>query len=303
MRYRPFARSGMALSALSLALDGDQGLGADQWRDRVHCAFEEGVNAFVFVAPSHDLLTGFAEGAQAGRRHLLFGGLGVGANADAKMLQDWADNVIATARLEELNLVTLEAGDQADGESLSKPLLAAMRRMQDAGRVQKLGVAGAGEIIAEPIRSGAFDAVATPFNILSGWRERHLIRTAVERGMSVIGCDPSPGDVSALIEGADEASKPGWFKQSSPLAGVGTYRFLRLTTGWSPEQLCLGYAFTEPALATVQVRVADREHLTTLAEVAERDLPAAISAQIEMARFSAERASGVERRSAMRRSA
>jgi len=121
--------------------------------------------------------------------------------------------------------------------------------------------------------------------------------------MSVIGCDPSPGDVSALIEGADEASKPGWFKQSSPLAGVGTYRFLRLTTGWSPEQLCLGYAFTEPALATVQVRVADREHLTTLAEVAERDLPAAISAQIEMARFSAERASGVERRSAMRRSA
>jgi len=168
MRYRPFARSGMALSALSLALDGDQGLGADQWRDLVHCAFEEGVNAFEIVAPSHDLLTGFAEGAQAVRRHLLFVGLRVGANADAKMLQDWADNVIATARLEELNLVTLEAGDQADGESLSKPLLAAMRRMQDAGRVQKLGVAGAGEIIAEPIRSGAFDAVATSTSFRAG---------------------------------------------------------------------------------------------------------------------------------------
>lgn len=303
MRYRPMARSGMAVSALSLALDGELGLSADEWRDLVHGAFEEGVNAFEIVSPSNELLFGFAEGAQAVRRHLLFVGLRISANAEAKTIEDWADDVIAKTRLEELNLVTLDAGDQADGEPLSKGLLAAMRRMHDAGRVQRLGVAGVGEVIAEPIRSGAFDTVVTPFNILSGWRERHLIRTAVERQMSVIGCDPSPGDVGALIEGADESAKPGWFKQSSPLAGVGTYRFLRLTTGWSPEQLCLGYAFTEPALATVQVRVANREHLTTLAEVAERDLPAAISAQIEMARFSAERASGIERRSAIRRSA
>lgn len=303
MRYRPFARSGMAVSALSLALDGEEGLSAGQWRDLLHGAFEEGVNAFEIISPSHELLAGFADGAQAVRRHLLFVGLRVGANADAKTLQDWVDDVIARARLEELNLVTLEAGDQADGEPLSKQLMTALRRMQDAGRVRKLGVAGAGDVIAEPIRSGAFEAVVTPFNLLSGWRERHLIRTAVERQMSVIGCDPCPSAIGPLIEGADEASKPGWFKQSSPLAGVGTYRFLRLTTGWSPEQLCLGYAFTEPALATVQARVADRAHLATLAEVAERDLPAAISAQIEMARFSAERASGVERRSEMRRSA
>jgi len=42
------------------------------------------------------------------------------------------------------------------------------------------------------------------------------------------------------------------------------------------------------------------EHLSDLAGVTERDLPPAVSAQIEMARFSAERASGVERRQVRR---
>jgi hypothetical protein len=116
----------------------------------------------------------------------------------------------------------------------------------------------------------------------------------------VIGCDPCPGVLGDLVDEAEAATKPGWFKRGSPLAGVGTYAFLERTPGWNVEQLCLGYALTEPSLATVQVRVHDREHLASLAETAERDLPAAISAQIEMARFSVERAAGTERRSERR---
>ena len=120
--------------------------------------------------------------------------------------------------------------------------------------------------------------------------------------MAVIGCEPHPGAAAALAEAAGAAAKPGWFAKPKPLAGVGSYAFLDLTPGWSAEQLCVGYALTEPALATVQTEVRDREHLTMLAEITERVLPAAVSAQIEMARFSAEQASGDERRS-IRRSA
>jgi aryl-alcohol dehydrogenase-like predicted oxidoreductase len=246
------------------------------------------------------LLGGFADGAAAVRRQLLFVGLRVAADADARELEDWAANVIAAASVEHLNLLVLDAGDPSVGEPLRADLIAAARRMKDAGQTRRLAVAGVGEQIEEPVRSRAFDAVVTPFNLLSGWRERNLLRMALERQMGVIGYDPCPAELAGLIDGADQAAKPGWFKQSSPLAGVGTYQFLRLTLGWTAEQICLGYALTDPAVSTVQARVADREQLSTLAEVAERDLPAAVSAQIEMARFSAERASGAERRSERR---
>jgi len=303
MRYRPFARTGMAVSALSLALDGaDEATGAADWRDLIHGAFEEGVNAFELINPSPALLEGFADGASAVKRSLLFVGLRAPADADPRTLEDWVADIVAKVYLTDLDLLVLDAGDPSAGEPLRADLLAVMRRMKGAEKIRRVAVAGVGEQIDDPIHAHAVDAVVTPFNLLSGWRERQLIRTALEQQMGVIGCDPCPAQIGELIEGATEADKPGWFKHSSPLAGVGTYRFLQFTAGWSPEQLCLGYAFTEPAVSTVQARVTGREHLATLAAVAERDLPAAVGAQIEMARFSAERASGVERRS-VRRSA
>jgi aryl-alcohol dehydrogenase-like predicted oxidoreductase len=96
-------------------------------------------------------------------------------------------------------------------------------------------------------------------------------------------------------------TKPGWFKKPRPLAGAGTYAFLTATRGWSAEQLCLAYALTEPAVASVLVQVDDREHLTELAATTDRDLPPTVSAQIEMARFSAE--ADAERQQKARRSA
>ena len=75
MRYRPFAPTGMALSALSLRLDGDgEDRSAADWRDLIHAAFEAGINAFELVHPSPTLLRGLADGAGAVRRRLLFVG-------------------------------------------------------------------------------------------------------------------------------------------------------------------------------------------------------------------------------------
>ena len=77
---------------------------------------------------------------------------------------------------------------------------------------------------------------------------------------------------------------------------AGRRRHLRLPAdrrrGWSAEQICLAYALTEPALASVQMPALDREHLADLAGVPERRPARAVSAQIEMARFSAERTAG-----------
>jgi hypothetical protein len=117
--------------------------------------------------------------------------------------------------------------------------------------------------------------------------------------MGVVACDPCPAELEALIETAEAKVKPGWFKRPKPLAGAGTYAFLATTHGWTAEQICLSYTLTEPAVATVQMPIASRKHLATLAAVTDKDLPSAVSAQIEMARFSEEEArKAAERRHA-----
>ena len=77
---------------------------------------------------------------------------------------------------------------------------------------------------------------------------------------------------------------------SSGLAGAGTYAFLEQTPGWTSEQICLAYALTDVKIATVMVEPRSLEHLEMLAQVADRDMPAGLSAQVEMARFSKESA-------------
>ena len=303
MRYRPFSHSGMALSAVSLELCGDddapapaQGevqreaprpaLGATDWRDLVHAAFEEGVNAFELVRPTPALLEGFAEGATAVSRGLIFVSLRIADAHDPAALGEEVAAAMAKAGLKFLDLLTLEAQPE---QPVGVP--AVLRALRDHGVTRRLAIAGDGDAIEPYVQTGGFDAVKTPFNLLSGWRERRLIRAAVDRQMGVIAVDPRPPAVQALIEASQARARPGWFKKPpSPLAGIGSYAFLETTPGWTPEQLCLGYALTEPAVTSVQARISDREALPDLAGVADRDLPAAVGAQIEMARFSPDRA-------------
>ncbi|HEY1751878.1 MAG TPA: hypothetical protein VGG29_11470 [Caulobacteraceae bacterium] len=295
MRYRPFARTGIAVSTISLALDGE----GDEsrpvaWRDLVHAAFEEGINTFELIRPSPALLEGFAEGISAVKRSLLFVALRADPEVEGPHLGRWAYETVQKAHVGALNLFSVEA-DAAKAHGV----LSSLRRLKEADVVHHVAAAGAGDALEEALESGAFDAVITPFNLLSTWRDRNLVRRALESHMGVIAADPCPVAIDTLIEAAKVEAKPGWFKKPKPLAGSGTYVFLQSTPGWSPEQLCLAYPLTEPAVATVQAVAVDRKHLTALAEVADRDMPSTVSAQIEMARFSAETSGGgAERRSA-----
>jgi aryl-alcohol dehydrogenase-like predicted oxidoreductase len=298
MRYRPFARTGMAVSTLSLSLDGaDDGKKPSDWRDLVHAAFEEGVNAFEIVRPTLALLTGFAEGASVVKRSLIFTALRVDAGVDAESLERWVAQVTSRAGIGELNLLTADAGaTRAEG------MLAALQRLQTSDLVYHLAVAGAGDLLAEDIEADHFDAIVTPFNMLSSWRDRNMVRKALERQMGVIACEPFPPALAGLLEATHDETKPGWFKKAKPLAGMGTYAFLGATRGWSAEQLCLAYTLTEPAVATVLMPLETRKRLTELAGAAERDLPSTVSAQIEMARFS-EKATEADRHAQGRRTA
>jgi aryl-alcohol dehydrogenase-like predicted oxidoreductase len=287
----------MAISALSLRLDGAEVVRtAAGWRGLIHTAFEHGVNAFEIVRPSGILAQGVAEAMAAVERRLVFLALRLTDAADtSRVIGDLGDLITRTG----VNYLDLVSVEQAERPGV---LPDALRMLKDEGRARTLGVAGEGDAVTAHVEAGAFDTVITSFSLLSGWRERHTVRTAMDRHMAVIGCDPFPPEVSRLAEAAHVHAKPGWFSKPVALKDAGSYAFLDRTQGWTSEQICVAYAMTEPSLASVQICVEHSDDLEALTGITERDLPAAVSAQIEMARFSAEREAGTERR-ATRRSA
>ncbi len=293
MRYRPLGASGMALSCISLRLDGAHCSGeSDAWLKFTHSAFENGVNAFELVSPTRQMLQGFGEALRVLERRLYF----VGLRLSPGTAKDNAGEIAAVMEgtdLRALDLVTLDAESHPHTDAVWL-----LEELRTARRTRLIGVSGESDAVTPHIGSGVFDVLIAPFNILSGWRERIRVRTAVDRNMAVIAYGHFPEDARDL--GASQPERrSGWFaKRPAALAGVGTYAFLNRTPGWTSEEICLGFALTEPSLASILLEVAGAEHLASLADVTERELPSAVAAQIEMARFSLEQAPTVERRRA-----
>ena len=285
MRYRPFGRTGIAVSALSLALNGDgDRRRASDWLAIIHSALEHGVNAFEISRPSPALLSGLVDGIAAVRRGLLFVSLRADPNLRGRQIDGWVSEVIAAGGLGEIDLFTIDA----DSPEFEEALVAGLR-LKDLDLVRRLGVAGSGEQLLDHVEDPLFDALVMPFGFTSGWRDRNLVRTALERQMGVMSYDPHPDTLSDMVEDEKKQAKTGWFKRPEPLATSGSHAFLHSTPGWTAEQICMAHALTEPAITTVQMPVKDLDHLAGLAAVPERNLPAQISAQIEMSHFTAER--------------
>jgi aryl-alcohol dehydrogenase-like predicted oxidoreductase len=101
----------------------------------------------------------------------------------------------------------------------------------------------------------------------------------------VIARDVCPAELT----GADTPGliPKGWFRKKPKITTRSPYHFLEDTHGWTGEEICLAYALFEPAVTSVQMHADSLERLTRLAAVPERELPTGVAAQIEMARFSA----------------
>jgi aryl-alcohol dehydrogenase-like predicted oxidoreductase len=293
MRYRPFGRSGAATSALSLVLT-DAPMRASDRIKLIYGALEAGVNTFEICGGDPDVATAVGKALSAIDRHMVFVALRVGWRWDRSghRVRDLSpegvtgaiEAALARTRLGRLDVAIL---DVVEGERLPPHVTPSLQSARGAGRVAMIGVSG-GEAVDAHIGSGDFDVLATPFNIQSSWLERNRLKRATQGDMAIMGCSYHPDGL-----GGGEAV----FKPAGPL-GLGrllgprkervpsAYDFLEQTPGWTAEQICLGYALTEPALATIQTQVHSVEHLQALAGVVERDLPTGVAAQIEMARIS-----------------
>ena len=291
MRYRPFGPAAGIVSSLSLVLgDGSGRTRAADWTALVYAALENGINTFEVTGQEPAIMDGLAQALQAVERRLMFIGWRIGnlATSDGP-LRDFSPEgltrqvcaILARTGVDYLDAVTL---DDPRSEELPQEALGALADLKASSAVRMTGVAGEGEAIDAYVCSRAFDVLCTPFNLTSGWKERNRLRQAVEADMAVVGYRAYPADFHQAVAAAAKAKT----KKGGPLAGMGSYAFLDRTYGWDAEEICIAYALTETALATVLVAPESIKRLEQLANVPDREMPPGLAAQIEMARFAPE---------------
>jgi aryl-alcohol dehydrogenase-like predicted oxidoreductase len=293
MRYRPFGRSGAAVSALSLGLT-DAPMRADHRIRLIYGALESGINTFDIHGRDPAVAQAVGEALASIERQMVFVSLRVGWSVDRNgvRFRDLSpegvtgaiEAFLARTQLGRLDVAIL---DLQEGETLPPHVIPSLQSARSAGRVRMLGVSG-GESTDEHIGTGDFDVLVTAFNLQSGWIERNRLRRAGQADMAILGCNFHP----VGLGGTEPEAKPtgplgrlfGGVKERTPHA----YEFLERTPGWTAEQICLGFALTEPSLASVQTMVRDPADIESLASITERELPTGVAAQIEMARISSD---------------
>ena len=288
MRYRPFGASGKAVSAISLLLREAPNMTTPHaWRTLVFSAMESGVNCFEITAGSEIMALGFGEALRAVERRLIAIGWRIHGDPRKVLTAEAISNSVRGG------LARTGAGyfdvlmlDEPAFETLAPDAHGYLADLRAAGLVLQMGVVGDGDSIDACLESGLFDVLATPFSLVSDWKARRRIKEASARDMTMIAYDPFPAALCRPIGGG--SIRTGLFKRAEPLAGAGTYAFLHQTHGWSAEEVCLAYALTEPAFASVQVEQFRAESIERLALITDKDLPTGVAAQIEMARFSAD---------------
>jgi aryl-alcohol dehydrogenase-like predicted oxidoreductase len=289
MRYRPFGGTEMAVSAVSLSLSDSSAMrDPGAWRNYVYAALECGINAFELTGVNAGKLEGAGQGLRSVDRRLTFVSLRLSPGADGEAaysaggLRNAIDAAHALTEMPYFDLVTLE--EPGDG-ALPKDGLEALLAMREAGQIKAIGVAGEGSAIDPYINTGKFDALCIPYSLKSGWITRNRMREAIDHNMAIIGYGYYPPNLGA------PAPKPMfktglWGRKSAEdLHDEDAYAFLHDTPGWTAEQICLAYALTQPALATIQLPTEAAPRLEELAAVAEREMPPGLAPRIEMARW------------------
>lgn len=160
------------VSAVSLALTDLPRASAADWTRLVYAALEQGVNMFEIVGKSPAILDGLAEGLSVIDRHMacvsLRVGRGEGGATDfsAQGMVGAVQATIARTGLEYLDAVMLD--DPAE-DALLPEALTALKAERSSGTARMLGVAGQNPALDYYIAVKAFDVLAMPYGLTTGW--------------------------------------------------------------------------------------------------------------------------------------
>ncbi len=294
MRYRQFGRSGLALSTLGLHLPAQMpAKGPASAEKLITAALENGINTYHFESADPKTLRAAAEIFSVIERRLLFisvsacepDALSDGMTYELAPLKERLRGAIKDSGLMWLDLVMFDRAATTTLPDDSYDFVKALQRSKMLRFISaRTDTAGMGDIIA----SRRFDAIRTSFDIDSTWDKRRQIDSAVFHEMAVFAEDVFPTSYRKAADLIPAEARRGWFglkKAHNPLAGAGTYAFLHQTPDWTPEELCLAYALSQPSFSSIYLTADTAEHVEALAQVPERHMPPSVPAQIEMARF------------------
>ena len=295
MRYRAFEGVGRAISAITLTLGPE--VGPRDVRRLAEAAVQAGVNAFELLTPDARCASALGDALATVERELVRVILRLGYAGDPRRAgrtpRDFGrhatlgaiEQVLGAGGLGWLDLVVVDTPQADERPEAAFEVLDAERA---GGRVHRIGVSGEGGAVDAAVATGSLEVLAAVYNLRSGWPQRHRINAAAEAGLVLLGERFMPDLAGPADAPAEAAGKlASLFKRRAGGGGGDAYAFLQRTPGWQADEICLAYALTEPALASVFVSPRHPEDLARLAETTERDLPAGVGAQIEMARFSA----------------
>ena len=293
MRYRPFGRSGLALSTVGLHLSREKlNRNHGLLQKLINSALENGINTYHFDTAEPRMLAAAAEVFSVVERKLLFVSVaahepGQGDDPAIYALPALKERLRAAIKDSGLSWLDQLIFCESGVTLLPDDTLNFLKSLRRSKMLRYLGAEIETSGMADVIKSGRFDVIKTSFDIDSTWEKRHQIDKALAREMNVMAADFFPAAYSKASDVIPAEARRGWFglKATNPLAGAGTHAFLHQTADWTPEELCLSYALSQPSLACIFVEPASCEHLEALASVPERHLPPSVPAQIEMARF------------------
>ena len=294
MRYRPLDRSGSAISAISLVLP-DAPMSDKDRTKLIYAALECGVNAFELQSADPQVAACVGQALSSVDRQIIMVGLrltwsrharGPYQGAGASGLGALIESTLQRSGLGYFDSLMLGA---PDSDPPTEEAVAVLEAARGRGRAKMLGVAGEGAETMRHVEGGAFDILALRYNVHADNEARNRIKRAVAHGMAVIAYDryPSRNAEPELAQAHGGGFDLGRFLGLKAPAPASPYAFLNNTPGWTAEEISLAYALTEPSLATIQVDARSPAHMQKLAATVDRQLPTGMSAQIEMARFSA----------------
>jgi aryl-alcohol dehydrogenase-like predicted oxidoreductase len=293
MRYRPFGRSGLALSTLGLRLSrlkigGNTGL----LNKLIVAGLESGINTYHLDSTAPDFLRAAAEAFSVVERRLLFISVdaqeaGQACDSIGYALHGVRDRLRVAIKESGLHTLDLVMFSPPGALSLPDDTASFLDSLKQAQMVRYVGARGATADLPGLINCGRFNVIETSFDIDSSWDKRRQIDRAVQSEINVIASDFFPAAYRKAADVVPKAARRGWFggKPESPLAGAGTHAFLHQTPDWTAEELCLGYALAQPTLSCIFIDADTPSEIEALAAVTERTLPSSVPAQIEMARF------------------
>ena len=279
MRYRPYTSTGLSSSAITLSLRAGQS--APDAYKLVCTALESGINSFSFAAGDIGAAEALRQAvAVVGRRVLI---LMLRLDLDGPPFERQTRTALAASGATYLDALML---DQPAPGVLTRSELADLEAIREARLTTRLALAGDAPITDEYLPQIEFDVLAIRYNICSGWPERNLLKHAAERGMTILGYGPhidptEPPPAPSVVRGLARLIR------RPQMASPEVYAFLDETRTWTGPQITLAYALTEPGLASVIVEPDTPQLLESLSEAVERELPAGVAAQIEIARFAA----------------